>query len=70
MSSPSPYSSLTDLCGITPSDHQGKKDVNIDQFVTTSVEVKNITQQNTKIEEIENLDILPMRRIKSDMFPV
>jgi hypothetical protein len=45
-------------------------DLNIDPSATSSVEVKNITHQNSKIEEIENLDILPMRRTKSDMFPV
>lgn len=45
-------------------------DLNIDPSATSPVEVKNITQQNSKIEEIESLDILPMRRTKSDMFPV
>lgn len=42
-------------------------DFNIDPPAMSIVGAKNITQQNFKIDEIENLNILRMRRIKSDM---
>jgi hypothetical protein len=64
--SPSPYSSLTDLCAINNS---GLQEVfnNINPSLTYADGLKNTTQKNCKINEIENLEIIPMRRIKSDM---